>query len=117
MLVFDALHILRHYGLNFKRTNNRPANMRGSCLQGLAYRVPLGTSGHQLHHTTKTPDPCEAGAVICQVLLVMFHSYDHIPLFMPFVYVSVSLDNLFQWVASIDNRLYLSRLDKPSEID
>ena len=31
----------------------------------------------------------------------MLHSYDDIPLFVPFVYIPMSLDNLLQRIASI----------------
>jgi hypothetical protein len=49
--------------------------------------------------------------------VVMFHSYDYISLFVPFVHVSVSLDNLFQWKASINDRFYLPRLNEFFEED
>ncbi len=42
----------------------------------------------------------------------MLHSYYYISLFVSFVDILVSLDNLFQWIASIYNRFYLSRLNK-----
>jgi hypothetical protein len=45
-------------------------------------------------------------------LLVMFHSYDYISLFAPFLDIPVSLGNLFQRIASIYDRFYLSRLNK-----
>ena len=42
--------------------------------------------------------------IICNVLLgfvIMLHSYYYISLFMPFINIPVSLDNLFQRIASI----------------
>ena len=42
----------------------------------------------------------------------MGHSYDDISLFVSCVDVAVSLGNVFQWIASIDDRLYLPRLNK-----
>jgi len=54
-------------------------------------------------------------AVNCSALsgfVIMFHSYDYIPLFVPFFDISVSLDNLFQRIASIYDRFYLPRLNK-----
>ena len=47
----------------------------------------------------------------------MFHSDDDISLFVPFFDIPVSLDNLFQRIASIDDRFYLSRLNKLFEED
>ena len=44
--------------------------------------------------------------------IIMFHSYDYISLFVSFVYISVSIDNLFQRICSINDRFYLSRLHK-----
>ena len=40
----------------------------------------------------------------------MRHRNDYIALFVPFVYIFVSLGHLFQRIASIDYRFYLSRL-------
>ena len=43
----------------------------------------------------------------------MPHSYDYISLFMrPFVDIFVSLGRMFQRIGSIDDRFYLSRLNK-----
>ena len=42
----------------------------------------------------------------------MFHSDDDISLFVPFFDIPVSLDNLFQRIASIYDRFYLPRLNK-----
>ena len=42
----------------------------------------------------------------------MHHSYDYISFFVPFVNIPVSLSNLFQRIASIYDRFYLSRLNK-----
>ena len=44
--------------------------------------------------------------------VIMFHSYDYISLFVPFFDIPVSLGNLFQRIASINDRFYLSRLNK-----
>ena len=43
---------------------------------------------------------------------MLFHSYDDISLFVSCVDVPVSLGNLFQWTASIYDRLYLPRLNQ-----
>ncbi len=45
-------------------------------------------------------------------LVIMFQSYDYISIFVSFVDIAMSLDNLFKWIASIDDRFYLSRLNK-----
>jgi len=42
----------------------------------------------------------------------MGHSYDNIALFVSRVDVAVSLGNVFQWIASIDNRVDLPRLNQ-----
>ena len=42
----------------------------------------------------------------------MGHRDDDIALFVSCVNVPVSLDNVFQWIASIDDRLYLPRLNQ-----
>ena len=42
----------------------------------------------------------------------MFHSYNYIALFVSFVNIPVSLGNLFQRIASVYNRFYLSCLHK-----
>ena len=42
----------------------------------------------------------------------MFQSYDYMSLFVSFFDIPVSLGNLFQRIASIYDRFYLSRLDK-----
>ena len=44
--------------------------------------------------------------------LIMFHSYNYIALFVSFVNIPVRLNNLFQRIASVYNRFYLSRLHK-----
>ena len=44
--------------------------------------------------------------------VVVFHSYDHIPLFVSFVDIPVSLGDLFKRIASINDRFYLSRLNE-----
>jgi len=47
----------------------------------------------------------------------MFHCYDYISLFVPSFDIPVSLDDLFQGIASINDRSYLSRLNKLFEED
>jgi len=42
----------------------------------------------------------------------MAHSYDNASLFVPFVDIPVRLGSLFQGIASIYDRSYLSRLNK-----
>ena len=44
--------------------------------------------------------------------VVMFHSYDYISLFVPFINIPVSLGSLFYRIVSIYDRFYLSRLNK-----
>ena len=46
----------------------------------------------------------------------MFHSNDYISLFVSFVDIPVSLDNLFQRIASIYDRFYLSRFNQLLEV-
>ena len=46
----------------------------------------------------------------------MLHSYDYISLFVPFFDIPVSLDSLFQRIASIHDRFYLSHLNKLFEL-
>jgi len=63
MLVCGVLHILHYFGLGFNRTNNRHQHEGG--VLGAGVRVPLGTDGGQLHHTTKKPPRwSEAGSEI-----------------------------------------------------
>ena len=45
----------------------------------------------------------------------MSHSYDYISLLVSFIDIPVSLNNLFQRIASIYHRFQLSRLNKLSE--
>jgi hypothetical protein len=42
---------------------------------------------------------------------VMPHSYDNIALFVSFLDIPVSLDNFLQGIASVNDRLQLSRLN------
>ena len=49
--------------------------------------------------------------------VVMLHGYDHVSLFVPGFDVPVSLGSLFQRVASINDRLYLPRLNELSEVN
>ena len=44
--------------------------------------------------------------------VILLHSDDYMTLFVSCFYIPVSLDNLFQRIASINDRLYLSRLNK-----
>ena len=44
-------------------------------------------------------------------LIVLFNSDDDISLFVSFINISMSFDNLFQRIASIDDRFDTSRLD------
>ena len=44
--------------------------------------------------------------------VIMFHRYDYISLFVSCFDIPVSLGNLFQRVASIDDRFYLPRFNK-----
>ena len=47
----------------------------------------------------------------------MLHSYYYISLFVSFIDIPVSLDHLFQRIASIYDRFYISRLNKLVEED
>jgi hypothetical protein len=47
----------------------------------------------------------------------MLHSYDYMSLFVSFFNIPVNLDNLFQRIASINDRFYLSRFNKLFEED
>ena len=49
--------------------------------------------------------------------LPLLHSDDDISLFVPFFHIAMSLGNVFQWIASIYDRLELSRLNELSEED
>ena len=67
--------------------------------------------------TTKLPRAmkCSGIAVGCSALLgfaVVSHSDDYISLFVPCFDIPVSLDNLFQRIASIYDRFDLPRLNK-----
>ena len=42
----------------------------------------------------------------------MFHSDDYISLFMSFINIAMSLGGLFKWIAPINDRFYLSRVNK-----
>ena len=44
--------------------------------------------------------------------VMMFHSDDYISLFMSFIHIAMRLGSLFQRIASINDRFYLSRLDQ-----
>jgi len=50
--------------------------------------------------------------LICQVFLFCSHSDDDISLFMPFIYISMRFNNLFQRICSIYDRLDLACLNK-----
>ncbi len=43
---------------------------------------------------------------------MLFHSYDYIALFVSFFDIPVGFGSLFQRIASINDRLYLSRLNQ-----
>ena len=49
-------------------------------------------------------------------LVIMFHSNDYISLFVSFINIPVSLDNLFQRIASVNDRFYLPRLNEFFEV-
>ena len=79
--------------------------------------------GYHLHLARHGSASLQASLRILQLYVVMYrryglsvaimlHSYDYISLFVPFVDIPVSLDNLFQRIASIYDRFYLSRLNK-----
>ena len=48
-------------------------------------------------------------------LVTMLHSDDYVSLLVPLVDVSVSLGGLFQWIASVNDRSHLLRLNQLSE--
>jgi hypothetical protein len=56
--------------------------------------------------------------VYCQTLgvIVLFHRDDDIALFVPLVNIPVSLDHLLQWIASINDWLYLPRFNEFCEV-
>lgn len=54
----------------------------------------------------------EIGYLTVTVSVITFHSYYYISLFVPFFNIAMSLGNLFQRIASIYDRFYLSRLNK-----
>ena len=66
----------------------------------------------QLVHTD-TEEPLQRSGLLGFV--VMFHSDDYIPLLVSFIDIPVSLDNLLQRIASIDDRFYLPRLNQLPE--
>jgi hypothetical protein len=47
----------------------------------------------------------------------MFHRYDDISLFVSFINIAMRLGSLFQRIASINERYYLSRLNKLGSIN
>jgi hypothetical protein len=47
----------------------------------------------------------------------MYHSYDYISILVSFVDEPMSLDSLYQWIASIYDRYYLPRFNTPFEED
>ena len=53
-----------------------------------------------------------AGAALCQVLLSCSTVMITFPFLCPVIDIPVSLDNLFQRIASVYDRFYLSRLNK-----
>ena len=56
--------------------------------------------------------PASCGGSALSGFVVMFHSDDYIPLLVPCFDIPVSLGSLFQRIASIYDRFYLSRLNK-----
>ncbi len=44
--------------------------------------------------------------------VIMAEGYDDIASFVPFVHIAVSLDNLFQRIAAIDDRFYFPGLNQ-----
>jgi hypothetical protein len=44
--------------------------------------------------------------------IVVLHSYDNIALFVPLFNIPVSLDNLFQRIAQVNDRSYFPRFDQ-----
>ena len=61
-------------------------------------------------------------ALICfllcsSIFVVLFHSDDDIPLFVSFVDIPVSFDNVCQRITSINDRFYLSRFNEFFEVN
>lgn len=61
-------------------------------------------------------------APLCQLqravrFALLVHNDDDIPLFVPCFHIAMSFGNAFQWIASIYDRLELSRLNELSEED
>ena len=56
--------------------------------------------------------PGHVASLLQRGLAAMFHRYDYISFFMSCINIPVSFGDLFQRVASIDDRFYLSSLDK-----
>ncbi len=46
------------------------------------------------------------------LIVIMIHSYYHIPLLMSGLDISMGLNHLLQWKASVDHRFELTRLCK-----
>src|SRR5205085_11098318 len=71
----------------------------------LIYGLPnRQLTGRRLHPTFaapfshKTPPAARSNGL---GFVAMCHSYYHVPFFVPFIHISVSLDNLFQRIASV----------------
>jgi hypothetical protein len=74
-----------------------------SAAMRLAYENPSKCFSIATFHNPNEPRKTHR-----QVLLVTPHSYDYLPLLVPIFDIPMSLGNFIQWIASIDNRSYLS---------
>ena len=80
-------------------------------------RLAISRPHYAVAHKGRAHPLCEAqrskvGFSALLGFVIMFQSNYHISLFVPFLDIPVSLGNLFQRIASIDDRFYLSRLNK-----
>jgi len=73
------------------------------------YYWQLNGSRERLDGVKQFQERCYLGFV------VVFQRYGYISLFLPCVDIAMSFDNLLQRIASINHRLYLSRLNQVSE--
>jgi hypothetical protein len=78
-------------------------SLRGSAVKRLAPENPSKCYSIATFHNPNEPRKTHR-----QVLLVTLHSYDYLPLLVPIFDIPMSLGNFIQWIASIDNRSYLS---------
>jgi len=95
MLRAAALLSLLRRILRFS-TTGRPAAL-GACYVA-SWQLPRLDS-HQL-----ADDSLQGTPASCQVLLVMCHGYDDIPLLVPFLHVPEGLSSLLQRIASVYDR-------------